>query len=96
MMRASDIWDEHQRRRFMRPDAARFVKPTVMARRWPAFGGKALHRSVKTAPPVEDVAAERDALLRIKTLVAELKFLLAMRRFSRKCREDQARDEQGR
>lgn len=83
MTRAAEIWAAHQRKRFMRPDAGRYMRPD--AARWlkPNWdtGGQ-----VRPSQPVDPAAikAERDELLDLKAVVAELKFHLALRAFDRK------------
>ena len=76
----------------MRPDAARWLKPN-----WDSH--LSAPRSVQPAEPAMTAAvikAERDELLSLKALVAELKFHFALRAFGRKYRPDQARDDHGR
>ena len=102
-------WQAHQRQRFTRPDAQRYWRPD--ASRWiSADAQRLLGRDIETAdaaqppgrayaePPEPDAAqqAERAELLALQSLVAELKWQLALRRFARKYREDQPRDDRGR
>src|SRR5262245_2679491 len=44
----------------------------------------------------EALRAERDERLRLKSTLAEIRWLVALRRFARKYRDDQPRDELGR
>jgi hypothetical protein len=99
---------EHER--FMRPDAHRFFRPD--AERWMTAeerrllapldlqcpGSDAIERKLDLDGIAEAVAikAERNELLRLKRVLADLKFDLALLRFARKYRPDQLRDDHGR
>lgn len=87
MTRAEEIWFAHQRKRFMRPDAHRYMRPQP-------------YRPPTNATKAQDdpalIESERRELLALKAALAELKFDLALRRFARKYRADQPRDGHGR
>jgi hypothetical protein len=88
-------WIEHQRRRFTRHDAHRFVPPGSAANEScepPADLDSADGQHVSAA----ELQAERAELLSLKSLVAQLQWQLALRRFARKYRPDQPRDDRGR
>jgi hypothetical protein len=97
MANVNSLWLAQQRKRFTRPDASRYMRAD--AARWvrrlpyraahqPFSDGRSADRAV--------AKAERAELLALKALVADLRFHLALRRFSRKYREDQPRDDHGR
>lgn len=88
MTRAEEIWFAHQRKRFMRPDAHRYMRPQPYQ--------PPCRSSVKQEDAQSLIEAERRELLALKAAVAELKFHLALRRFARKYRDNQPRDDHGR
>jgi hypothetical protein len=80
-MRAADVWAAHQRKRFMRPDASRYVHPEP-------YGVTEIKNAV-----IDDKHCD---VALINSFVAELKFYLALKCFDRKYRPDQPRDDHGR
>jgi hypothetical protein len=96
MTPAGEMWLEHQRKRFMRPDAHRYVRPDAARFMRPQADRSPPVAVVEAQHDFSLIEAERQELLAAKALVAELKFHLALRRFSRKYREDQPRDDRGR
>jgi hypothetical protein len=100
-------WLEHQRKRWRRHDWHRYVRPDSegagvgrTSRPQPAdVEQDSIARkdsAVETEAASEELEAERSKLLELKALAAELQWQLALRRFGRKYRPDQARDERGR
>jgi hypothetical protein len=89
MMDANALWLEHQRKRFIRPDSARWMRPKSYMAKPAAFAADA-------STDAAAAKTERAELLAVKALAAELRFYVALRRFTRKYREDQPRDDHGR
>src|SRR5665213_2628318 len=87
MRKAEEIRAAHQRKRFMRPDASRYMRPQAYRAPWQA--------AAEVSESDASIAAERRELLAAKALAADLKFYLALRRLVRKYRPDQPRDELG-
>ena len=79
----SSIWQRHDWRRFIRHDAHRFAPPSVQTK---SFAARRIEQ--RQAEEQAALAAEQDAfhddLVRIRWLVADLKFDLAWRRLCRK------------
>jgi hypothetical protein len=100
-------WLEHQRKRWLRHDRQRYVRPdggdlgvhlyappgdANLDREAVAARDRALQPMMTT----DEAATCRRELLEAKALAAELQWQLTLRRFARKYRPDQARDERGR
>jgi hypothetical protein len=96
MTRAAKIWQEHQRERFMRPDAHLYVRPDATRFMRPQADRSPPLAVVDAQQDFPQIEAERQQLLAAKALAAELKFYLALQRFARKYRPDQPRDDHGR
>jgi hypothetical protein len=97
MANVNSLWLAQQRKRFMRPDAWRYMRPD--AARWMRPKPYMARPTALAADALTDAAAikaERAELLGLKALAAERRFYVALRRFSRKYREDQPRDDHGR
>jgi hypothetical protein len=91
-------WRRHDWHRYVRPDADvnpnRYVRPQYAQLAQPADPRQQAAGQDEMTP--EELAAYCSELLDIKALVAELQWPLALRRFARKYRPDQARDDRGR
>ena len=90
------LYEEHQRRRWLRHDWQRFLTPSAIAEQKRAQGAKpaARHRA-EQADAVGEAVFEQD-LLELRLQLKRLKLEYELQRFEQKYSPDQPRDDQGR
>lgn len=87
-------WLEHQRKRFTRPDGARYLRPQYAHLEANQADGRKAN-PVSTAASQDQEISKRE-FVELRALQTELKWQLALGRFSRKYRPDQPRNDHGR